>query len=314
MKKVLITGASGFIGRALVDEITKSDIEIIALMRKSTETNSKFQNNQKIRIVYCDMDEIEQLPQLIDDRDIDCCIHLAWAGSTGETRADASLQLKNVDWSVRLIKVLGKMKVLRFVGAGTLAEQDVLNYHPLDGATPNAVSMYGIAKITAHFMSKTQCCVEGIEHIWCVISNTYGIGNTTNNFINFASKLMLEKKHAAFTAGEQYYDFVYITDTARAFWAAACRGKSNSSYYLGSTKSRKLKDYILIIKDTIDPSISLFLGEIPFNGKPLPPESFDCSSLVADTGYKPTIPFEIGIEETINWLKMSYYKNVAEEE
>lgn len=308
MKKVLITGAGGFIGRELVKEILRDGTEVIAVVRDTKDTGRSSAIQPDVRTVFCNMEEIGKLPQMITDRDIECCIHLAWEGSTGSARADAMLQLKNIEWSVELVKAISKMDIPRFVGAGTLAEKDVLSYHPADGAVPNGVSMYGTAKIAAHFMTKTQCSVLNIEHIWCLLSNTYGVGNTTDNFVNFASKLMLKGERAAFTSGEQMYDFVYITDTARALWAASCRGTRNTQYYLGSTRPRKLKEYITIIRDAINPDIKLYLGEVPFKGTGLPANEYACTKLVRDTGYEPTVPFEDGIRLTVRWLKGIYIR------
>lgn len=303
MKKAIVTGANGFIGSSLLKEMSQKNIEIIAVIKDEKENIDSIKELSGIRIIYCDMRDIEKLPEIIPDRDIDVCIHLAWAGSSGNARADYTLQLLNIQYSMNVVDVMAKMNVKRFVGAGTLAEKDVLNYHMADGSTPNAVSIYGISKVTTHFMTKAECSKLGIEHIWCYLSNTYGVNNTTNNFVNMASKLMLNGEHAAFTSGEQMYDFVYITDTVRAIYAAADSGHTNCSYYLGSTKPKKLKEYITIIRDTINPDIQLYLGEIPFNGIPLPPEAYSTDKLEADTGYKPTVSFEAGIESTINWLK-----------
>lgn len=303
MKKAIVTGANGFIGSALLKVMSQAGVQVYAVIKDQNERIDHIVDIPGVQIVYCELDQISNLPQMIADRDIDTCIHLAWAGSSGDARADYGLQLRNVQYALDTVDAVAAMGVKRYVGAGTLAEKDVLNYHPTDGATPNAVSIYGIAKISMHFMTKAQCAKNGMEHIWCYLSNTYGVGNTTNNFVNMASRLMLNGKRAAFTAGEQTYDFVYVTDTVRAIFAAADKGSKNTAYYLGSTKQRKLKEYIKIIRDTIDPSIELFLGEIPFNGNPLPPEAYDTSKLVQDTGFEPEIPFEEGIQRTIAWLR-----------
>lgn len=303
MKKVILTGANGFIGSSLIKELTDRNIYVYAIIKDRNEKVDHIIDLPNVELVYCELQNIHQLPDLISARDIDTCIHLAWAGSFGNERADYDLQLDNVRYALDTVNAIAKLGVKRFIGAGTLAEKDVGNYHPTDGATPNAVSMYGIAKITAHYMTKTECTKLGIEHIWCYLSNTYGVGNTTNNFVNMASRLMLNGKRAAFTSGEQTYDFVYIDDTVRAIYYAAEKGKTNTAYYLGSTKERKLKDYITIIRDTIDKQIPLYLGEIPFNGNPLSSEEYDTTKLVNDTGYYPTVSFEDGIKRTIAWLR-----------
>lgn len=303
MKKALVTGSNGFIGTNLLRWLSKSGVEILAVVKNRQERVSEIENLPGVRIVYCSLDEITKLPELIPDRDIDCCIHLAWAGSSGDARADYELQLQNVKYALDTVVAISQMNIKRFVGAGTLAEKDVLNYHPTDGSTPNAVSIYGIAKISMHFMTKAKCSQLGIEHIWCYLSNTYGVGNTTNNFINMACQRMLQGQRASFTAATQLYDFVYITDTVRAIFFAADKGKKNTAYYLGSTNPRPLKEYIHLIRDAIDPSIQLYLGEVPFNGIPLSLSDYDATKLVDDTGFSPSLSFEEGIKKTVDWLK-----------
>lgn len=303
MRKAIVTGANGFIGSNLLKMMSDEQVRIYAIIKDKDEKIDHILGLPGVEIVYCDLDNINKLPKLISDRDIDVCIYLAWAGSFGDARANYKLQLQNVRYALETAVAIAEMGVKRFVGAGTLAEKDVLNYHLADGATPNAVSIYGIAKIAAHFMTKTECTRLGVEHIWCYLSNTYGIGNTTNNFVNMACRKMLKGEHTSFTAGEQTYDFVYITDTVRAIYAAADRGKANTAYYLGSGKERKLKEYIQVIRDTIDPSIELFLGEIPFNGIALAPEAYDSTKLTKDTGFTALVPFEDGIKWTVGWLK-----------
>lgn len=303
MKKAIVTGANGFIGTNLLKLMSDAGIQIFAIVRSENSDVGKIASLPGVKIIYCELEKIDKLKELILDRDIDVCIHLAWEGSSGDARGNYELQLRNVEHSLKVVDTISQMGVKRYVGAGTLAEKDVLNYHSTDGATPNVVSIYGIAKMTSHFMTKAECTKLGVEHLWCYLSNTYGVGNTTNNFVNMASKKMLKGEHAAFTAGEQIYDFVYITDTVRALLAVAEKGKKNTAYYLGSTKQRKLKEYITIIRDAIDSNIELFLGEIPFNGIPLEASAYDTTKLVQDTGYKPTIDFEEGIKHTIDWLK-----------
>lgn len=303
MKKVIVTGANGFIGSSLLKVMCEEEVRVYAIIKDINEKVDHIKDLPGVDIIYCELSDIAKLPELIPDRDIDACIHLAWSGSFGDERADYELQLTNVKYALNTVDAISKMGVKRFIGAGTLAEKDVLNYHPNDGSTPNDVSTYGIAKITMHFMTKVKCTKLGIEHVWCYLSNTYGVGNTTNNFVNMASRLMLNGKRASFTSGNQIYDFVYISDTARAIYFAASKGRKNTAYYLGSTQQRRLKEYIQIIRDCIDPSIELHLGEVPFNGNPLPIEAYDAVKLVNDTGFKPLVSFEEGIKKTIAWLR-----------
>lgn len=298
--KILVTGANGFVGRHLLQLLIKNDCKVIAVDRT---VGQELLDVPDVKVIQCNLDESERLSSLIDDRDIDCCIHLAWQGANGDLRGDAGMQWENVRRTIMLCDVLAQMRVRRFVGIGTLAEKDVSYYLPVDGATPNPTACYGAAKLSARYMSKIVCTQLKIEHVWCQLSNLYGAGDPSENFINYASKLMLSGKRASFTAGEQMYDFVYITDIVGGIFKAAEHGKSNTTYYIGSGHQRKLKEYILEIRDAIDPGIPLYLGEVPFNGISLPAEEFDCSKLMNDTGYSAAVPFETGIRRTVDWLK-----------
>lgn len=301
--KMIVTGANGFVGSYLLQTLSAAGNEILAIVRSNKSNVEKIKKIRNVKIFVCDLDCIEQLPNIISERNIDCCIHLAWEGATGIKRGDYNIQLKNIYRTLNLCRVLKKMNIKRFVGIGTLAEKDVNNYIPTDGATPNLVSCYGTAKLSAQYMSKAICSDLGIEHVWCQLSNIYGIGDETNNFINFASKLMLCGERPSFTSGEQMYDFVYVSDIAEGIYAAAKKGEKNTVYYIGSGNPQILKNFIIQIRDCINQNIHLYLGEKKFNGVCLPDREFDCSKLINDTGYLAKISFEEGIKMTIDWLK-----------
>ena len=81
---------------------------------------------------------------------------------------------------------------------------------------------------------------------------------------------------------------------------------------MGSGNVLKLKEYIKIIRDTIDPDIELHLGAVPFNGIPLSADAYDSSKLTRDTGFKASVPFEEGIKLTVEWLKAERNKEKAD--
>lgn len=299
MKKALVTGANGFLGSLLVNELLCGGIEVIAADMPGC--NDRIASDA--RFVSFDMSDFSTLKSAVQDTDIDVIYHMAWVGSSGPARADYKLQLRNAEYTCDAVRAASDMGIKRFVGAGTLAQYDCLAYIGENGSSPNGVSCYGTAKITSQFISKAVANSCGVEHIWCIISNTYGVGNTTMNFVNMAAKKMLTGERAAFTSAEQNYDFVYVSDTIRGLYLCGKNGRPNNSYYIGSGNARQLKEYIAIIRDTIDPTIPLYLGEVPFNGKSLPIEMYDCTPIIKDTGYEPKVRFEDGIKLTIDWLR-----------
>lgn len=114
---------------------------------------------------------------------------------------------------------------------------------------------------------------------------------------------MLSGEHCRFSPGEQLYDFIYITDAAKAFIAIGDKGHSQKSYYIGSQHPHKLKDFLYELQNQIDPSIEIGIGELPFRGNSLSYNEFDIFALKNDTGFVPSVSFSEGIRKTINWIK-----------
>lgn len=302
MKKAIVTGANSFVGSALLKRLVKEGNEVTAVVHSERSNIDRIKGLPGVKIVYCDMDELKSLPEKAGGP-ADTFFHLAWVGSYGPLRSDYAAQLTNARWAVDAVKAAHEIGCGRFVGIGALAELDANAYTPLDGSTPNMVSCYAAGKIAAHYMSKAMCSSLGMEHLWARLSNTYGPGNYTSNFVNFASKTMLSGQPANFTAGEQIYDFVYIDDTAQGIWRIGAYGKANHCYYIGSTRPAKLKQFVRLIRDEIDPQIELHLGAVPFNGVEQPESVYDCSKLIRDTGYSPEMTFQEGIRPTVKWLR-----------
>lgn len=304
MKQVIVTGANGFIGTNLLKLLSGKGIEVIAVVRNTSSLINSIKNLPHVKIVYCDMDDLSELSNLIPYGEADTFFHLAWSGSAGGMRGDYKRQLRNVQWTIEAVKAAHILHCRKFVGIGSAIEKDVNAYLPLDGSSPDLVSYYGIAKIMAHYMSKVECNrYSEMIHCWAQLAHIYGIGDYTSNFINYAIKCMLTKKEAHFTDGKQWIDFLSVENVAWGLYCIGQYGTANTTYYVGSNHPRPLKEYIQIIRDTIDPNIRLNLGAVPFHGVIHPAEVFDCSKLMEDTGYKPQESFEEGMQKVIPWVR-----------
>lgn len=306
MKSAIVVGANGFIGSYLCKTLLREGIKVFGIIKSKTSDTERLdavKTSKNFIMIYCDMHHLDSILDEFIGIDIDVLYFLAWQGITGMSRADYSMQLDNIKCLLDAILFADKIDCRRFVGAGTLAEIDVNNYSGLDGSTPNAVSTYGVAKISAHYMSKALCNQLKIEHVWAYISNTYGEGDRSNNFVNFAINVIKDDKPKDFTSGEQYYDFVHVEDIAQGLFKLGENGKKNYSYYIGSGQPKKLKEYIELIRNAINPNIQLNLGAIPFNGTLVPIETYDCKKICEDTGYVPLIPFEIGIRRLLEYME-----------
>ena len=296
MKKAIVSGANGFIGRAVVNELINNHVSVIALCRKSSQ--HIFPPN--VRVLEFDLEHIDKLLDDISDRDIDVFYHFAWEGTSGVSRADVELQLKNALWTVECLKVAKQLNCKRFVGSGSIMEQETIAASYTQNNQPGLGYIYGSGKLVAHTMSMSVAADIGIELVWGMITNAYGPGEISQRMLNTTIRKIIADEPLQFTAATQNYDFIFIDDVARAFYLLGEKGKAFCHYIIGSSDAEK---FLLEMKDTIAPDKQFLFGSIPYTGVNMSLEQFRSSEIEKDTGFRASVSFREGVQKTMNWIK-----------
>lgn len=301
MKKVIVTGANGFVGSALVKELVKNDVEVLAM--DIPGCNGNLPVCDKVKFLPLALDNISGLKDLIDDRDFDCFYHFAWAGSAGTARADTKLQLQNAQWTIDCLRAAKEVGCKKFVAAGSIMEHETMAAAFASDNKPGLGYIYGSGKLVAHTMAMSVAADIGIDLVWAEITNAYGVGELSPRMVNTTIRKVIKGEEPQFTAGTQNYDFVYIDDVAKAFYLIGKNGKPFNEYLIGSSNAKPLKEFLLEMKAAIAPDLNFIFGDIPFTGINLPLEKYDCSKTEKDTGFKAQISFGEGCRRTMEWLK-----------
>lgn len=301
MKKVIVTGANGFVGSALVKELVKNDVEVLAMDMPGC--NGNLPVCDKVKFLPLALDNISGLKDLINDRDFDCFYHFAWAGSAGAARADTKLQLQNAQWSIECLRAAKEVGCQKFVAAGSIMEHETMAAAFAAGNKPGLGYIYGSGKLVAHTMAMSVAADIGIDLVWAEITNAYGVGELSPRMVNTTIRKVIKGEEPQFTAGTQNYDFVYIDDVAKAFYLIGKNGKPFNEYLIGSSNAKPLKEFLLEMKAAIAPDLNFIFGDIPFTGINLPLEKYDCSKTEKDTDFKAQISFGEGCRRTMEWLK-----------
>lgn len=306
MKKVIVTGATGFIGYNLVKFLKKENIEIIALVRKKSKSVEKLYD-EKIRVVECEMMNYKELPSLILDRDIDCVFHTAWQGVSDSDAKNSEIQIKNLQYTLDLIESMKVMKIKTLVGCGSIHEQEAIIEMEENRVSANLGLMYKTAKTAAHWMGKAKCGSYGIRFFWPLI-NTYGEGEQSARLINSVIRKIYNGEKPSLSSGKQYYDFVHISDVARALYLIADRGVDGTNYVITSGYAKPLKSFLKKVGYIANElnggtQIPLGFGEKTDNVISLPKKIFKNKKLKRDTGFEPKVSFEEGIRRTSMWIK-----------
>lgn len=300
MKSAVVTGATGFIGRAVIKELLSNGYTVCAVVRPGSE--SKVLSHQNCKVVSCQLSDISQLATMIEKKSYDYFFHFAWDGASGQGRADASLQLKNAAWTVDACRVAKELGCKRFIVSGSIMERETFSATYTQGNRPGLGYIYGGAKMVAHAMSMSIANSIGIDLVWGSITNAYGPGERSPRLVNSTIAKCLRGESPRFTAGTQNYDFVYIDDVAKAFRLIAENGKPFHDYLIGSGHAKELKAFLLEMQEVVAPKLPFIFGDVPFTGVNLPLQSFDCQETFDDTGFKACIDFKQGCMETAKWL------------
>lgn len=303
MKKVIITGANGFIGKNLVRTLANKGIKVYAVVKDMTSDISEINVIPNVEIIYCSLRNILELELKINDRDIDVFYHFAWAGTSGNLRANYELQLENVKSSCDSVKAAKNMQIKKFVLAGSILEYECQKYISEDCSRYGLSHIYSTAKLSAHYMSKILSYNLGVDFINTIISNAYGVGEISQRLVNSTIVKLLKGEKTLFTKGDQLYDFIYIDDVVRAFELIGDFGIPFKTYYIGNKKPTLLKEFLITIRDCIDKNIQLGLGELPSNKTYIDYTEFSTMGLYEDFNFQPSINFEEGINLTTKWLR-----------
>ena len=309
IKRAVITGPTGAVGVALINELISNDIEVTAVCRRGSKRMGSIPKDPKVKIAECNLEELWSLPEMLGvkdgEGDYDAFYHFAWDGTYGDTRQDTALQTRNIEYTIDAVHAAKKLGCKVFIGAGSQSE-----YGHVDGVlhpdTPcNPDNGYGIAKLAASRMSRIECEKLGIRHEWCRIVSLYGPYDGQYTMVMSNIIKMCKGENPKCTKGEQVWDYIYSKDAARAFRLVAERGTDGAVYLLGTGQTRLLKDYIYAIRDAVEEITGIHtepeIGAIPYYPNQAMHLEADISNLTGDTGFAPVSGFEEGIRETIEW-------------
>jgi len=299
MKNVIVTGANGFIGGNLVNNLLKNGVKVVAI--DISFAAPRFSDCDLVVKLETGLDDVEKLKTLIPEGEYDAMYHLAWAGVNGPSKADPTIQLNNIQLGVNCAQLCKAIGVKKLLCAGTVAEQAVHSLPNL--AQTSGGMMYGVAKHCAHLMLENYCKNIGQSFVWMQFSNIYGVGNKTGNLVSYTLGELLKGNEATFGPAAQPYDFIYVDDLLEAVYRLGDCETKQACYYIGSGSPRILKEYLLEIGELSGMQEKVGIGIRPDDGIKYDFSMFDTAPLKEAIGNYVSTTFEEGIKKTINWLK-----------
>jgi nucleoside-diphosphate-sugar epimerase len=309
MKKVVMTGPTGSIGIALIQQCIAQGIRVLAIVRPHSKRTDRIPRSPLVQVVACSLDTLCDLDEKALERagvesfDYDVCYHFAWEATIGSGRNDMKLQTANIGYALDAVALAARLGCHTFVGAGSQAEYGRWE-EKLSEYTPTfPESGYGVAKLCAGAMTRLECIRLGMRHVWARILSVYGPGDGEQTMISTVIRKLLAGEIPALTAGIQQWDYLHCRDAANAMYLLGEKGRDGSIYCVGSGNARPLREYIEILRDCINPALALDFGAVAYGPQQIMYLCADIEKLTEDTGFIPEVNFEDGIRETIGWMR-----------
>jgi len=214
MSRILVTGASGFIGRHVTARLVSSGHHVTVLARPGAEL-AALGSLQHLEVIRADLLERDGLSRKLTAARPDLCIHLAWYAEPGEYLHSP----KNSDWvaaSLTLLHALAEAGCARTIIAGTCLEYntdfgDVSENTPLRPQTPYAVAKDFLRREAERFQGEA-----GHSLAWARIFYLYGPGEHPKRLVPMVIRNLLTGKSCPLTDGQQVRDYLDVRDVASA--------------------------------------------------------------------------------------------------
>lgn len=297
MKRAIVTGGTGFIGKNLVAALRQHQIEVTMLVRE--QSSAKVTSCDCVKIVYYDPARIEDLCEEEFPHDA-VFYHLEWGGVSGDSKNEIDVQMNNIYKSIKWMELAHRIGVSKFIAAGTVAEY-VFSKNAIDineKQSPNDI--YGACKVATHYILEVLARQLEMNFIWTVLPSTYGSERRGTNILSYTIETLLAGEVPLYGNLQQMWDFLSVDEVARALYLVGEKGKTGKTYGIGSGQYRTLREYVEIIRDIIDPDLELGIGKISSYSEATFSSCVSIEELTRDTGFVPEVDFETGIRKMID--------------
>lgn len=303
MNNVIVTGGTGFIGSWLIDELLNQNIGVITLIRNASKLKGNWLENKKFFYIEKELMDLKK-EDFYSFGEIDAWFHLAWDGVDEKQKNNFDKQINNIKMTTHLFELCAQISCPKFIATGSVAEYvlcpGVMNYD--EKQTPN--DLYGATKVATHYFLDVLSRKWNQPFVWVILPSTFGENRMDNNIITYTIRTLINKEKPIYGNLNQMWDFLYVSEVARALVLIAERGDfSGVTYGIGSGNYRKLREYIIAIRDLIDSDLPLGIGENPKMDERTYSSCVNVEDFINDTGFIPQISFKEGIMRTINYFK-----------
>jgi nucleoside-diphosphate-sugar epimerase len=296
LKRIVVTGATGFIGRHCLPLLEQKGYEIHAFSSQPRQN----ENNSPICWHLIDLFDQKRLKALMAELCPSHLLHLAWVVEPGKW-INSPKNYRWVEASLDLLLAFMDSGGKRAALAGSCAEYDWRYSYCKEGLTPlNPQTVYGTCKHSLQLMFDVIIKYTDISGVWGRIFFAYGPHEHPDRLVSSVIRSLLLNRPAKCSHCNQLRDYLYVKDVADAF-ITLLESNAVGPVNIASGLPIALKKIVFKIAEMLDGKDLLRLGSI--NTSPDEPTLLagDITRLSKEVGWKPKYSLDQGIKESINW-------------
>ncbi len=302
VKRVFVTGASGFLGAAVVRQLVREGVPTAVLLRPTSNPWRLGDAIRDVTVIEGAFSEPEMFEAELAAFAPDTVLHFAWHGVSRALRGDPTQVRVNVAGTVDLFLAVVSAGATSFIAAGSQAEYGPFAKRIDEQHPTRPVTLYGAAKLATLTLLQQLSVALACRLAWLRVFSVYGPRDDEQMLIPSLVRKLLAGERPAVTSGVQLWDYVYVDDAAAAFLAVA-RSNAAGIFNVGAGEARPLRETITLVRDLVDPSLEVGFGEVPVGADAVSRLEPDVTRLRAMTGWSPCVPLEEGLRETVAWEK-----------
>jgi nucleoside-diphosphate-sugar epimerase len=296
-KRVLITGATGFVGRETVDPLRNRGFDVHGVTSRVSPPSI-----DGVTWHHCDLLDPDAVSSLTTVARASHLLHFAWYTVHGKFYTAP----ENADWveaSMALLEGFAAAGGTRAVMAGTCAEYDWNAGVCTEMGTPlEPGTVYGVAKKELYGRFERYCRNHAISWAWGRIFFTFGPFEHPDRLVAAVIRALLGGHPARTSHGRQRRDYMYVRDVADGF-AALLESPVEGAVNVAAGQAVALRELIEKIGEIIGRGDLLEIGALPARDNDVNLIVADATRLSEEVGWTPRHDIGTALQETVTWWR-----------